>query len=1095
MLLQLAGWTAPVIMMTILLFGINIRTNVGIGGARVLSGGTIMLLALLFKAIWQYQFGPMEGALLNIAHLVVLAGSALVISGLVQLFDLFLLRFAPERDLLRKKKQLGVVLLLVTGSVTVLSVLFAVFRMAPAGALLNYALYNLDISIAACIYFSFALLGLPALHAALRRAAPLFIAAGCIMLLDAVFRTYYFEFGMNVAAYLRIRLGFGIVLAVIGAIGILLVRKGASRLSAVPAPAPVKDSILSYKLNVQKRFAIVLAISIIVIGATGFVIMEVIQSGRKNTEETYLNEQRKVAESVAANMEGINSALLTSLKELTLEPGVQNVDIKTLHDSFRSAFAVWKNVAYTISRTDERGILRYTYPEMPDVIGRDISFQPHVRRFLAEHDTLFTGVFQSVQGKYAFGMYVPVYARNPKGGGRHFAGGVGILLHMDAYAVRAFRNTSIFTPNPLAAVNSEGRVIVASRMPRSGQTAQDYLQEIFPSFSNRDSLDAAARRMAGISEPAFIRMVNSSADRDPDWLVAHPVRFSNKPWGVVILPVSSEQIFSLYTETVGKQMLLWGLFAVMLVLLMGTVVGIFYRWSRFLEEEVKKELRDVREAEGRYAKLVNEAVVGIFQTTAEGKLMRANPSMASMLAYPSTEALIEADVFRRPADASSAALPWDAISAGSGIDTQVKIHRADGSMMDALVHCKAVVRAADGAVDRYEGFIEDVTERRRLEQQLIQAQKLEGIGTLAGGIAHDFNNLLAMILGSAELLRIHAAAYPQLKKYVDRIVEASERGASISRQLLIFSRPDQAELKPVVPADIITELEDMLHHFLPKSVSVETRIECKNGIILGDAGHLHQALLNLSLNANDAMPKGGSIVIREFSADFETVQRKFPSALRTPYIAVSIADTGYGMDESMKAKIFDPFFSTKERGKGTGLGLAIVHGIVKSHNGFIDVESVPNKGTVFTLYFPAVGSNGSAKERDASSAPILRGGRILIVDDEEFIRDLLGEHLSGQGFSVLMAPDGKAALRLYEENRASIDLVITDLGMPEMGGEELFVRLRALNPAVKVMVSSGYLEKTTKDHLLALGICEVLTKPYRLENIQTAIRSHLEIRA
>jgi len=252
------------------------------------------------------------------------------------------------------------------------------------------------------------------------------------------------------------------------------------------------------------------------------------------------------------------------------------------------------------------------------------------------------------------------------------------------------------------------------------------------------------------------------------------------------------------------------------------------------------------------------------------------------------------------------------------------------------------------------GIVQDITKRKLLEAQLTQAQKLESLGTLAGGIAHDFNNLLAVILGSAELMEQQTADQPALKKQVDRIIEASERGRSISRQLLIFSRPGQAELQPISLTHTINELNDLLCHFFPKSIKIAISIDVDNGMIMGDAGQIHQALLNLAINAGDAMMNDGTLTIREFSVAPEVVAERFGTGAAEQYVAVSVTDTGTGMDEATRAKIFDPFFTTKEKSKGTGLGLAIVQTIVNNHRGFIDVESMPGKGTTFTLMFPTV---------------------------------------------------------------------------------------------------------------------------------------------
>ncbi len=389
------------------------------------------------------------------------------------------------------------------------------------------------------------------------------------------------------------------------------------------------------------------------------------------------------------------------------------------------------------------------------------------------------------------------------------------------------------------------------------------------------------------------------------------------------------------------------------------------------------------------------------------------------------------------------------------------------------------------------GTIQDITDRKTLEQQLLQAQKLEGVGTLAGGIAHDFNNLLAMVLGSAELLKHHVREQPELKKYVDRIIDASERGTSISRQLLIFSRPDQAKLKPISLSHTITELQEMLRHFLPKSIDVNTEIDVEHGIIMGDAGQIHQAILNLALNAGDAMTNSGTLTIRESTVSAEFIADRFSVHTSVPHVRISVSDTGVGMEAEVIAKIFDPFFSTKERGKGTGLGLAMVHGIVKNHHGLIDVKSVPGEGAEFSLFFPALMQQAEAPPAVGAVPAQRHDETILIVDDEEHLRDMLTEYLSGSGYRVITATNGAEALEVFTTQFADVDLVITDLGMPQMGGEELYRRLKKINPRVNVMVSSGYLDGTTKEHLLQLGIRDVLTKPSKLQDIHRAIRTVL----
>ena len=401
------------------------------------------------------------------------------------------------------------------------------------------------------------------------------------------------------------------------------------------------------------------------------------------------------------------------------------------------------------------------------------------------------------------------------------------------------------------------------------------------------------------------------------------------------------------------------------------------------------------------------------------------------------------------------------------------------------------VRDETGEVLGLVGISEDISERQKIQQQLLQSQKLESLGTLTGGIAHDFNNLLAMILGSAELLQLQISDQPQLKKHVDRIVEASERGRSISRQLLIFSRPDEAELKPISLTSIITSLKDMLQHFLPKSIAIKTILDVEQGIIMGDAGQIHQALLNLALNAGDAMTKSGTLTIKEFVASTEFMLKKFGAESSRPFIGISVSDTGMGIDAALMEKIFDPFFSTKERGKGTGLGLAIVHGIVKNHNGYINVESAPGEGTTFSVYFPAAAHAPMEQLPEHLHPGQKHTEAVLLVDDERLLREMLSEYLAASGYEVHTATNGAEGLALYRAHHDIIDIVITDLGMPEMGGEELFKRLKVIDPAVKVIVSSGYLDGTTKNDLLKMGIKDVLTKPFKIQEINAAVRKAL----
>jgi len=391
------------------------------------------------------------------------------------------------------------------------------------------------------------------------------------------------------------------------------------------------------------------------------------------------------------------------------------------------------------------------------------------------------------------------------------------------------------------------------------------------------------------------------------------------------------------------------------------------------------------------------------------------------------------------------------------------------------------------------GIGRDITKMKRLERDLLQSQKMDSLGKLAGGIAHDFNNLLAMLMGSAELLKRNLKADPLNSVHIQRILEATERGSSIAKRLLLFSRQDVVQFQPVPVSHILNEVSEMLRYSFPKTITVIVDIQAGNDIVNGDAGHLHQAFVNLALNAKDAMGDEGTLTLAERNVDAAELREKFPQTFEGTYVAVSITDTGTGIDPAIRGKIFEPFYTTKVNGKGTGLGLSIVDGIVRSHHGVMDVASEPGRGTTFTLFLPAFAGSVDRSEPKLDEARG-NGERILVVDDEIFIRDLLGEHLQDAGYEVLLASDGVEALRIYEKERNTIDIVITDLGMPKMSGEELFDRLRKITPTAAVIISSGYLDGTTRAQLMAKGVVDVITKPYRLDDILSLLHHHFRER-
>jgi PAS domain S-box-containing protein len=423
---------------------------------------------------------------------------------------------------------------------------------------------------------------------------------------------------------------------------------------------------------------------------------------------------------------------------------------------------------------------------------------------------------------------------------------------------------------------------------------------------------------------------------------------------------------------------------------------------------------------------------------------------------------------------------------------EFKGRKKDGRFIDLEA---SVSTASIAGEEHIVATIRDITERKSLQKQLIEAQKMESIGTLAGGIAHDFNNILGIIMGHASILEQMRPSPEKFLQSIQAISKATYRGASLVRQLLTFARKTDVTMQSVLINDILNELAKLLEDTLPKTIVMELNLEKKLPSILADPTQLHQVFLNLCVNARDAiMPKGGSISIASRLVRGESVSAKFDRADTMEYIVIDVADTGTGMDEATRRRIFEPFFTTKEKGKGTGLGLATVYGIVESHRGFIDVESRLGVGSTFHVYLPVEPRHVTRDEPTMAAEKEVPGGTetILVVEDEETLRDLVSFVLEGKGYRVLKASDGEEGLRLFTERMQDIALVLSDLGLPKISGEDLFRRMRQLKPEAKVILATGYIEPGMKSELLKAGARELIQKPYVPADVLKKIREVLD---
>jgi PAS domain S-box-containing protein len=402
-------------------------------------------------------------------------------------------------------------------------------------------------------------------------------------------------------------------------------------------------------------------------------------------------------------------------------------------------------------------------------------------------------------------------------------------------------------------------------------------------------------------------------------------------------------------------------------------------------------------------------------------------------------------------------------------------------------------------------ILRDTSEKKRLEAQLRQAHKMEAVGTLAGGIAHDFNNILQTISGYAQILLMEKEPGDPDYKSLGAIEKSAQRAGDLTKQLMIFSRKVESKLRPVDINQEVREISKMLERIILKMIDLELHLAENLKVINADPGQLEQIMMNLGVNARDAMPEGGKLIFETTNVvlDGEYCETHL-GASPGEYVLLSISDTGHGMDKETLERIFEPFYTTKEMGKGTGLGLAMVYGIVKNHGGYITCYSEPGQGTTFKLYFPVVQAESIKQRLEQKEKCEIPGGTetILLVDDEEAVLDVVKSMLERSGYTTITAESGERAVEIFskvhrsegreEERRDKIDLVILDLGMPGMGGHKCLKELLKIHPKVKVVISSGYSESGKMKETLESGAAGFIGKPYRLVDMVKQVREILD---
>lgn len=516
-----------------------------------------------------------------------------------------------------------------------------------------------------------------------------------------------------------------------------------------------------------------------------------------------------------------------------------------------------------------------------------------------------------------------------------------------------------------------------------------------------------------------------------------------------------------------------------------------------ITEQKEAELA-LAESEERYRLLLDGAADGIFMVSDQGIIREANEVGLRLLGGRRDQVVGAhlTDVIT-PESLREDPLGLDQLKKGEVLQIERQVRRFDGSEASVEIRVNTLPGGHLLATMR------DITARRRaerqrarLEEQLRQSQKLEAIGQLAGGVAHDMNNILSVVDGMASLMKLELAGDKRRTSAIETILSATQRGAQLTHNLLGFARKSDLRIEPLSINDLVADLRSLLWRTLDKGITVHTQLAPDIDLVKGDANALSHALLNLALNACDAMDGSGKLIIQTSNAVFTAKEASsIPDIGPGDYVVVKMIDDGIGMQTPTLERAFEPFFTTKPPGQGTGLGLSMVYGTVRQHEGAVEIESLPGAGTTVSLYLPAPRGAMTARVRRNDEPEIPRAHReetVLVVDDEEMVLEAMENILERLGYKVLIAGHGLEALERYRSCREGIDLVIMDLHMPGMSGRETISELMKLDPELKILVFSGFFQKRLVRELRAQGLVHLLRKPFTLEEVAREVRTVLD---
>jgi len=801
----------------------------------------------------------------------------------------------------------------------------------------------------------------------------------------------------------------------------------------------------------------------------------------KNLALIEFNKQQMLLAEQAAS--GIEERFNSLNRDLEFVAKSDDVALMNKNGEIMLSDLLEKNSGFlsSVGRMDAGGHILWLNPANRALIGQDISNQKHVKYILGTHKPSISDVFTTVQGFRSIGYHYPVFYRG------EYKGSIGVLINFDYISNKYIENIRIGNAGYAWVISAEGIELYCPVPGHKGVSVFETSKE-FP-----DVIAMAKRMMAGEKGITTYRY-NIIKDEYSDVVVKHaafaPINVVNTKWSIVVA-TPEEYILSSVKGFRNKSLM---------ILIMVVIISILFYFFMFrvwvYVNEIKNKIRiesALRENEENLRITLNSIGDAVISTDENGNVKRMNPAAETITGWTAKEAAGKSlpEVFTAvdPVTGEKDENPFQQIIKSgcvTGISEPAVFFDKKG-IERKISRTAAPIFDVSGKIVGVVIVFRDISEKIRMEEQLRQSQKMDLIGRLAGGVAHDFNNMLAGILSAAEVLEMNHRNDEKSRKFISFIKDTALKASGLTQKLLNFSRKGVRISENVDLHNCISLAVDILRHTITPKIKIIKELTAEKFIVSGDQPQLQSIILNLVINARDAMPDGGEVIIQTVNMimDEDHCLKKGFGIEPGLYIKMSVTDTGIGIDDDLKPKIFEPFFTTKPAGDGTGLGLSIVYGNVKDHGGIIEVSSGEKCGTVFDIYLPVL--ENVIWKRGKDETIITGKGRVLVVDDEFVLRSITESILTDLGYTVTIAENGKNALEIFKKDHKKIDIVLMDVVMPVMGGLDALKEFIKIDPSVIVYLITGNVENLKSEEMKSYGAAGILQKPITIHELSKVV--------